>query len=236
VLTTIMAPPVARLYNHGMPPGLFPSAASPARLAEAIALTPAARMATVEAFFAASPRSPEGPFGLGRAILDFQAWEIASGRITAAGSRSEWWRAVNGMMVLDIAAATRGECPGSPAVRAWRAYPSSEHPQRALWEAHQRSLHAAIQASGVLLAAEPEAEQLFAAIVIDVVDRTALSGAATDNDALAHLTERYYPRVYPIGPAALPALEQMREKTAARLLDSAGRPFQDVGMDSSRWD
>ncbi|MBE0611210.1 MAG: hypothetical protein IH609_17645 [Dehalococcoidia bacterium] len=230
-----MARPLARLYNHGMRFGPIQTAVA-GRLAEAVALTPAARMATVETFFAASPRSSEGPFGLGRAILDFQEWEIASGRITPNGGGSGWWRAVNGMMVLDIAAATQGEGPGSPAVRAWLAYPSSGEPQHALWEAHQRSLHAGIRASGALLAAEPEAERRFAAIVIDVVDRTALSGAATDNDGLAHLTERYYPRVCPIGPGALPALEQMREKTAARLLDFGGNPFQDVGMDSSRWD
>lgn len=205
------------------------------RLAEAIALTPAARMETVEAFFATGPRSPEGPFGLGRAILDFQAWEVASGRINANGGGSPWWRAVNGMMVLDIAAAARSEGAGWPAARAWLAYPSSPEPQRALWEAHQRSLHAGIAAGAHLLQEEPEAERRFAAIVIDVVDRTALSAAATDNDGLARLTERHYPRVYPIDPDALPALEGMREKTAARLLDIGGNPFQDVGMDSSRW-
>lgn len=230
-----MARPLARAYNHGMRSGLFPTVAAAERLADAIALTPAARMETVEAFFAASPRSSEGPFGLGRAILDFQAWEIASGRITASGGGSPWWRAVNGMMVLDIAAAARSEDAWSPAARAWLVYPSSPEPQRALWEAHQRSLHAGILAGAHLLQEEPEAERRFAAIVIDVVDRTALSGAATDNDGLARLTERYYPATYPIGPDALPALEQMREKTAARLLDITGNPFGDVGMDSNRW-
>lgn len=213
---------------------LTPPAPVTERLAEAIALTPAARMEAVGAFFAANPRSPEGPFGLGRAILDFQEWEVTSGRIPANGG-SRWWRAVNGMMVLDIAAATTGEGTVSTAVRAWLAYPSSEHPQHALWEAHQRSLHAGIFAGTTLLQEEPEAERRFAAIVIDVVDRTALSEAATDNDSLARLTERYYPSAYPIGPDALPALEGMREKTAARLLDSGGNPFRDVGIDSSRW-
>jgi hypothetical protein len=234
VVTTIMARPLARLYNHGMRSGLTPTAAAE-RLAEAIALTPAARMETVEAFFAANPHSPEGPFGPGRAILDFQAWEVASGRITPNGGGSDWWRAVNGMMVLDIAAAATGQISISPSVRAWLAYPASGEPQRALWEAHQRSLHAGVRACPKLLAAETVAEQQFAAIVIDVVDRTALSGAATDNDGLAQLTERYYPPVYPSGLDALPALEQMREKTAARLLDVGGNPFLDVGIDSSRW-
>lgn len=230
-----MARPVPGEYNHGVPSGSIPTTAA-GRLAEAIALTPAARMAIVEGFFVASPRSSEGAFGLGRAILDFQAWEIASGRIAANGGGSAWWRAVNGMMVLDVAAATTGEAAGSPAVRTWLAYPSSGEPQRALWEAHQRSLHAGINACAGLLAAETGAEQQFAAIVIDVVDRTALSRAATDNDGLARLTERYYPPTYPIVQDSLPALEGMREKTAARLLDVTGNPFQDVGMTSTRWD
>lgn len=230
-----MARPPARRYNHGMRSGLFPAAAAAERLASAIALTPDARMETVEAFFAGSPRSSEGPPGLGRAIIDFQAWEVTSGRIAPNGGGTAWWRAVNGMMVLDIADATRGDDPGSSAVRAWLAYLSSGEPQLTLWEAHQRSLHAGIRASGALLAAEPDAERRFAAIVIDVVDRTALSGTATDNDGLARLTERHYPRLYPIDPDALPALEEMREKTAARLLDIGGDPFQDVGMDSTRW-
>jgi len=69
-----------------------------------------------------------------------------------------------------------------------------------------------------------------------VVDRTALSGAATDNDGLARLTDRYYPRHYPVEPDALPRLERMREKTAARLLDAGAQPFANVGIDSTRWD
>lgn len=229
-----MAQRAARMYNRCMGTGLTPHATAEP-LAEAIALTPAARMATVEAFFAASPRSSEGSSGLGRAILDFQAWEIASGRIPTSNGGSDWWRAVNGMMVLDIAAAAQGATGPTPAIRAWVDYTTAAEPQRALWEAHQRSLHAGIRAAGALLVAESEAERRFAAIVIDVVDRTALSGSATDNDGLARLTERYYPGVYPIRPDALPALEGMREKTAARLLDPAGAPFQDVGMDSTRW-
>ena len=233
----IMAWPVARLYNHDMRPGLTATAAG-ARLAEAVALTAAARMETVEAFFAAHPRSPEGPFGLGRAIVDFQVWEVASGRIPANSGGSGWWRAVNGMMVLDIAAAAQGATGPTPAIRAWVDYITAAEPQRALWEAHQHSLHAGIRASGALLAVEPEAERRFAAIVIDVVDRTALAHTATDTDGLARLTERYYPAHYPIKAEeadALADLERMRQKTATRLVDAAGAPFLDVGIDSTRW-
>ncbi len=230
----IMARPAVRLYNHTMGSGLMASAAG-ARLAEAVAVTPAARMEAVESFFAAHPRSSEGPFGLGRAILDFQAWEVASGRISASGGGSDWWRAVNGMMVLDIAAASHGAARPSPAIRAWLDYATASEPQGALWEAHQRSLHAGIRACARLLGAEPPAERQFAAIVIDVVDRTALSGAATDNDGLARMTERFYPRQYPIDPGELPALEAMRAKTAARLVDGTRGPLLDVGIDSTRW-
>lgn len=205
------------------------------RLAAAIALSPAERMRQVEAFFLAHPQSDAGPFGLGQAILDFQQWEIASGRIPEAGG-SAWWRGVNGMMVLDIASACRGEPPATPAVRAWLSYTGAPDPQAALWHAHQHSLHAGIRACAALLASEPEAEQRFAEIVIDVVDRTALAGTATDNDGLARMTGRFYPVCYPIDPASLPALALMREKTAARLLDVAGEPFENVGMGSTRWD
>lgn len=233
----IMARPVARLYNQCMRPGSTPAVAAE-RLSEAIALTPAARMEAVEAFFAAHPRSAEGPFGLGRAILDFQAWEIASGRIPANSGGSGWWRAVNGMMVLDIAAAAQRATGPTPAIRAWVDYTTAAEPQRALWEAHQRSLHAGIHACAGLLAAETGAERQFAAIVIDVVDRTALSGTATDNDGLARLTERYYPAHYPIGAEeadVLAELERMRQKTATRFVDVAGAAFLDVGIDSTRW-
>lgn len=205
------------------------------RLTEAIAVSPADRMRQVEAFFAAHPQSGAGLFGLGQAILDFQRWELASGRIGDAGG-SGWWRGVNGMMVLDIASACRGDAPATPAVRAWVNYTTARDPQAALWEAHQRSLHAGIRACAALLAAEPEAEQRFAAIVIDVVDRTALAGTATDNDGLARMTQRFYPASYPIGPDDIPELDLMREKTAARLLDGAGRRLENVGMGSTRWD
>jgi hypothetical protein len=191
-------------------------------------------MAAVEAFFAAHPHSGATPFGLGQAILDFQRWEVASGRIADAGG-SDWWRGVNGMMVLDIEAAAGHQGPLSPAIHAWREYLTTGEPQLALWEAHQRSLHAGVRACASLLDAEPLAERQFAAIVIDVVDRTALSGSATDNDGLARMTERFYPRLYPIDPDGLPALEEMRTKTAARLLDAGGEPFANVGLDSTRW-
>lgn len=198
-------------------------------------MTPAERRRVVEDFFAAHSRPPAGPFGLGQAILDFQAWEVSSGRIAAAGG-SDWWRGVNGVMVLDIAAAIRGDATASPAVAAWLDYATAPDPQAALWEAHQRSLHAGVRVCAGLLAHETDAEREFAATVVDLVDRTALAGTPTGDDGLARMTERFYPQRYPIQPEALAALELMREKTASRLLDADGQPFANVGVDSTRWD
>ena len=215
--------------------------ASPAtneRLAAAMALTPAERMETAAAFFTAYPGSPNGSHGLGQAILDFQAWEISSGRI-GDGTSSAWWRAVNGMMVLDMAvAAADDDGTPSPAIAAWRRFAASpgSDAQPALWDAHQRSLHAGIRAAAALLADESEPERQFAAIVVDVVDRTAIAGTPTDNDGLARMTERFYPAHYPARPADIPALEAMRAKSAARLTGDTGRMFVDVGLDSNRWD
>lgn len=216
---------------HARPRGTL--AAMTPRHECAIALSPAERRDIVEAFFAAHPGDAAGTFGLGRAILDFQAWETDSGRIAEAGG-SDWWRAVNGMMVLDIAEAAQ-DAGGTRGAAPWRAYAKNPCQSR-LWEAHQRSLHAAIALSHDLLANESEAERAFAAIVIEVVDRTALALRPTDTDDLANLTQRYYPAEYPIEPGQLAGLEVLRERTAARLVDTAGRPFEDVGMDSRRWD
>lgn len=214
------------------------SPASDERLAAAIALTPAGRMETAAAFFTAHPGSPNGPHGLGQAILDFQAWEISSGRIgNAAGS--DWWRAVNGMMVLDMAVAgADDDGTPSPAIAAWRRFATSpaSDAQSALWEAHQRSLHAGIRAAAGLLSSEAQPERQFAAIVVDVVDRTAIAGTPTDNDGLARMTERFYPAHYPALSTDLPALEAMRAKTAARLTGDTGQVLVDVGLDSNRWD
>lgn len=204
-------------------------------LAEAIALTPSKRRRAVETFFAANRGGRQGTFGLGRALLDFQAWQVVSGRITDDGG-SPWWRAVNGMMVLDIATAGRGEPATSPAVVAWRAYmAAAAGAQAALWEAHQQSLHRALRLTAGLLAEEAPEEQAFAAIVIDVVDRTALAASATDTPALAELTARYYPQAYPAAAAMLPALQHLREGTAKRLCGPNSVPFMDVGVDSTRW-
>jgi hypothetical protein len=202
----------------------------------AIALTPEERQGIVEAFFSRQPGASAGAFGLGRAVLDFQAWEIASGRIAEDGG-SAWWRAVNGLMVLDIAAASANPAAVTGPVRAWIEYASaSEAGQAALWEAHQRSLHTAVRRCTALLEDEAAAERVFAGIVVDVVDRTAVAGSATDTSDLAQLTKRFYPASYPVTQEDLAGLEILRARTAERLRERDGTVIANVGIDSSRWD
>lgn len=205
-----------------------------ARIDTVTVLSPSERKTICKAFFSARPGAGAGQFGLGQAILDFQAWEVESGRITESGG-SAWWRAVNGLMVLDIADAHRGHRPDPPTVRAWHAYASGKGSQADLWEAHQRSLHAAVRLCVALLDREPAAERTFAELVIDIVDWTALAGQRTDSAGLAELTRRFYPWSYPVGSDALPRLELLRERTAGRLRGESGAVFADVGTGSSRW-
>ncbi len=205
------------------------------RIHKAIGLTPAQRREVVEAFFQANPGMSEAHLGLGRAVLDFQSWEISSGRIADRGG-SSWWRAVNGMMVLDIHDAMNASSVATCAVDAWRAYASAGGgTQASLWEAHQWSLHSAIRSSRELLGYEPPPEQAFAAIAIDVVDRTALAGRPTDSPALAAMTKRFYPACYPIDDAALAPLVHMRDRTVERVRGADGMVFVDVGIHSRRW-
>lgn len=205
------------------------------RLMAATALTPKERKRVVEEFFTAHPGPGVGPLGLGRAVLDFQEWEVTSGRISATGG-SAWWRAVNGMMVLDIADAD-GDSASSPSasVEAWRAYASPGTRQCDLWHAHQLSLHAAIRRCTELLPRELEVEIAFAAIVVDIVDRTALADLATDSADLAKLTGRHYPKTYPTPPGALAALDILQARTAENLRAADGGVFANVGLQSSRW-
>lgn len=204
------------------------------RLDAARALTPGERRATVEAFFSVHPGAGEGRVGLGQAILDFQAWQTESGRITETGG-SAWWRTVNGLMVLDIADADHASGGDVATVRAWRTYASGHGTQAELWEAHQRSLHTGVRCCCALLESEPAAERAFAEVVIDIVDRTALAARRTDSAELAEITKRYYPSSYPAVPAALADLERVRARTAKNLCGDDGRPFAGVGIGSSRW-
>ncbi len=82
--------------------------------------------------------------------------------------------------------------------------------QALMWDAHQASLHAALESAdtAALLAEERPAEQEFARLVVEIVDATALHGQATDSDVLARTTARHYPGEYPITPEQWRALQE----------------------------
>ncbi len=206
------------------------------RTETAIAIPVEERNRIVEMFFTEYGGGGGGRFGLGRAVLDFQTWEIASGRVADSGG-SVWWKGMNGLMVLDLAEAGASGAARLRSVVGWENYSSgATATQAGFWDAHQRSLHAAVRLLSAELEEEPAAEREFADIVVDVVDRTALVGSPTDTADLAGLTERYYPDYYPIDREALPRLVRMRERTADRMRNERGAIFSDVGMNSTRWD
>lgn len=176
----------------------------------------ATRAAVVHAFFTCWP-GQQGPLGLGRALADFQDWEISSARISDGGG-SGWWAVVNGTLVADLADAGRSRQGGAPppegaGARAWTDYaalaeaePASGAAQQTLWTAHQASIEAGAALAEPLLADETPAERRFAELVLMVVDEAARRGADTSTDELARLTRRHYPSTYPITTDALDAL------------------------------
>lgn len=124
-------------------------------------------------------------------LLVFTLWEIQSGRIVGDTDGSDWWRAVNGSMMIDILRADRllrregGSARSSdPRVQAWIDYHHSpsgtSSAQEALWRAHQRSLHWAIDCYDNLLGQEEGAEQQFISTVVENVDLSSIIGFPSD--------------------------------------------------------
>ncbi len=177
---------------------------------EATAVPVAARRAVLRQFFSRWPGQESANVGFGRAVVDFQEWEITSGRISDA-TNSPWWSAMNGQLVLDLRAATTAIEQGqdgfaSPsAVAAWVRYTRATGPtaQAALWSAHQESITQAAIRFAPLLAAEPEAERRFATLVLAVVERSAELRVPTDDLLLGEVTRGTYPSTYPITAAEL---------------------------------
>ncbi len=216
--------PGAPLTHDGSPFGT-----SSDRDAAALALTAAERRDVVAGFFAASPAVRD----LGRAVLDFVDWQIRSGRIAEHGGGSAWWRFVNGHLVLDLRDATasyarpidprgthgdsnggedRTDRDADERAARWVRFATCDgsDPARAqalLWDAHQVSLHAALERAEPLLAAEPPGERWFARTAVAMVDRAAATGQATGTDALDRMTRRHYPDHYPATAADRGALE-----------------------------
>ena len=181
------------------------------RLEAAIALSVEERRRAFGRFFSAHPGPGRTGLGLGTALADFLEWEVASGRV-ADGAGSPWWKAVNGLMVLDVADAAAGaDGPSTGAVRAWATYAAAvaggdDGDQVALWHAHQASMAEATAVARPLLEDEPAEEVAFVAIVLDVLDRATARTTATDDHRLGDQARASYPSAYPATAEALVAL------------------------------
>ncbi len=162
------------------------------------------RVALFDRFFHAHPGTGRTGVGLGRAMVDFLAWEVDSGRVADTGG-SAWWAAVNGLLVLDVAAAGAGP---PTAGAAWRRYADAPPPeqQAALWRAHQESMARAVSLAAPLLEEECAAERAFVTLVLRVLDGATGRCAPTDSPQLGSSVRRSYPAGYPIGDSQLAAL------------------------------
>jgi len=153
---------------------------------EAQALSPDERKSILENFRGSG--DPARAVTGGRAEIEglivFTAWEIRSGRIAERGGGSRWWRTVNGSMLLDLRTAggllERGVTTSrDAAVQAWLDYAAkstgSDAAQRAMWTAHQLSLHKGIASAGRYLGGETSAEKDFIGSVVENVDMAAIA-------------------------------------------------------------
>ncbi len=186
------------------------SPAGAGRLEAAIALSVEERRRAFGRFFSAHPGPGRTGLGLGTALADFLEWEVASGRV-ADGAGSPWWKAVNGLMVLDVADAAAADGLSSGAVRVWATYAGGvvggdDGDQAALWHAHQASMAEATAIARPLLEDEPAEEVAFVAIVLDVLDRATARTTATDDHRLGDQARASYPSAYPATAEALVAL------------------------------
>ncbi len=192
-------------------------------LSAACALGISERREVMVGFFAEEPGSLAGVLGLGRALVDFFSWEISSGRL-ADGGGSPWWSAVNGYLVMDLAAAGRltgRDMPiprslesavdklledGSwPAADAWVMYVQAAPAvaQRRLWMAHDASIGGAALKAASLLGEEGSEEQGFIELVLRFLEQTSASCQPTASGLLGSLVRRWYPGSYPITASQL---------------------------------
>lgn len=217
-------PPGCRTGAPQRPPGRGPR--GPGVIAEALHLRVGERVATFERFFGSSPGHGRRGLGLGTALADFLAWEVDSGRVADRGG-SRWWKAVNGVLVLDVAAAAGGpqaRAPAGPAAMhpapqpawragaAWRAYAAAPPPgqQAALWRAHAASLARAVDLAQPLLAEEVPAERELVAVVLRILDAATRRQTPTDGPGLGAAVRAHYPATYPARPDDVVALVRTR--------------------------
>jgi RHS repeat-associated protein len=192
-------------YAPAPPPPESASAINYARVQRAIDLSPRVRLWIMSSFFDVFPGTySTGRYGFGKGIIDFTAWERTSGRLDL----STWWRASNGLMVLDIKQAMRELSRGNgrsqnPGVQAWIDYArtaiagvSRASQQAVLWRAHQVSLHSAFRSQHVnrFIGSEHTSSPFNLATnesIVRNVDHAALSNWPTDTPILGHLAQFY---------------------------------------------
>jgi hypothetical protein len=223
-------------------------------LAEALALSPVQRLEQSMRFFdwhSGLPMNMPMGYGFGQSIVDFITWETASGRLDPMHG-SPWWRAVNGAIVLDLMQArehfSQDEPTGDHVIDAWRSYGRYaaswrerarlgyvRQAQALFWEAHQRSLHRAVDCAVELFSQESATEREFIeTIALHNVDHAALSNDVSYLDTIAVYTLFVYPSRY---PATQTDLQRARPLRIEKIPMSAcyGNTFENVGVCSTRW-
>jgi hypothetical protein len=185
-------------------------------------------------------------YGFGQGVVDFITWEIASGRLDAQHG-SPWWRAVNGCMVLDLLAA-QSRTHEDPVAESWREYMRftgsrlrrmrngyMQRAQRLFWQAHQRSLHRAVDACHDLLRHERASERDFIdRVVLHNVDYAAVSSDVTYLDAIGIFTFAVYPLRYPCTSADVERAASLTIECIP-LAACHRRQYVDTGLNASRW-
>jgi hypothetical protein len=179
------------------------------RLRRASAHSVERRRQVLTSFFTRWPGSDAHPLGLGRALWEFQEWEIDSGRLHDDGG-SPWWSAVNGRLVSDLEDAAGG-APGPWADYLAGLDDSVEEVQARLWRAHQDSITSGAESATGLLGSETDEEQEFALKALAVVDMASAVQLRTSSSALGRQTREHYPRHYPCTQDDLAALRAMLE-------------------------
>jgi RHS repeat-associated protein len=238
----------------------------------AIALEADQRMRTIEGFFLEYPGRratglkdwwrrhlagvpSDGGLGMGRGIRDFTQWEIDSGRLDPEFG-SDWWRLVNGMMLLDLKTAqkligTSGLADAqshNASVQAWLDYARAAATevdegvlQQRWWWAHQLSLRRGLDAASVRLSQEHGAEQAFIGVVVENVDIAAVLNYRSNTPLIGGFVHTVYPGKYSRDRIMTPLYEPAMVGTFRSVVEH-GTHFEwrrailhDVGLGSTRW-
>lgn len=146
-----------------------------------------------------------------RGILRYQRWLTESGRV-ADRDGSDWWREINGRMVLDMAEAANpgAECAAerSEPVEAWTTCWTNRTRgarTRLCWDAHQCSLSEAARLADGLLLRESAAEREFITMALASVEIASLANLPTGragSTVVGGFCRVFYPDRYPADDGA----------------------------------